>query len=133
LASTLLALAFSASGLMFASGANAGPLTAAKGAVSQAAQQDSDVRLVRDGCGRGMRFSNRFQTCVEEGGGGPRFVEPGCPPGTRFSERRQTCVEMGGVDPGAAIVNGIINGVVGGGGCPPGTRWSNGRGRCVYD
>lgn len=131
LASMMLAVAFSLPGLMFAGSAGAAPL-AAKGALVQSAQ-DSDVTLVRDGCGRGMRFSNRLQACVEAFDGPPAYVAPGCPPGTRFSERMQACIEMRQVDPGAAIVNGVINGLVGGGGCPPGTRWSNGRGRCVYD
>jgi len=122
------------------SGANAAP--SMKAAISEQATQDSVV-LVRDGCGPGMRFSNSRQACVEDFGGGPpryveppRYVAPGCPPGTRFSERMQTCVEMRQVDPGAAIVNGIINGAIGAAvppGCGPGMRWSNGRGRCVYD
>ena len=77
--------------------------------------------LVRDGCGRGMRFSNRLQACVEdfddgyrqvlppryygEDGPPPRYyrddvyrrpppapILPTCPPGQRFSYSRQACV-----------------------------------------
>jgi hypothetical protein len=127
LASMVLAVAFSVSG------AGAAPLTAAKSAIASSSVGGSDVTLVRDGCGPGMRFSNSRQACVEAG---PRYVAPGCPPGTRFSERRQACVEIGAVDPGAAIVNGIIGGVIGATaprGCGPGMRWSNSRGRCVYN
>ena len=131
-----LAVMIAVGATLLAGNAGAAPIAPATSAIVQSAAQDSDVTLVRDGCGRGMRFSNRLQACVEDyGGGGPRVVEPGCPPGTRFSNNRQACVPVGGyVDPGAAVIQGIIGGVVGApGGCPPGTRWSNGRGRCVYD
>lgn len=130
----MLALMFAIAGsfALPAGDASAAPLAFAKGVISQA--QDSDLVLIRDGCGRGMRFSNRRQTCVEDFNSGPRFVEPGCPRGMRFSNSRGHCVPMGGVDPGAAIVNGVINGLIGGGGhpnCGPGFRFSNSRGRCV--
>ena len=69
----------------------------------------SNLLLVRDGCGRGMRFSNRMQACVEEFDRGPpppRFSDdfrrpppppprvfiPPCPPGQRYSSYRQACV-----------------------------------------
>ena len=89
--------------------ANAAPLGAMKSAITQSVAQDSDVTLVRDGCGRGMRFSNRRQACVPIGGG---------------------------VDPGVVIMQGIIQGVVGSGGrrgdgCPRGMRFSNSRQACV--
>jgi hypothetical protein len=130
-----LAVMITVGAALFAGNATAAPIAPVGSAIIQSGGQDSGVTLVRDGCGRGMRFSNSRQACVEDfGGGGPRVVEPGCPRGTRFSNSRQACVPVGGVDPGAAIVNGIINGVVGApGGCPRGMRWSNGRGRCVYD
>ena len=91
-------------------GANAAPVTFAKGAIVQT--QGSDLTLVRDGCGRGMRFSNSRQACVPQGGGGRVYV-----------------------DPGAAIVQGIIGGAIEATrpGCPRGTRWSNRRGACVYE
>lgn len=112
--------------------ASAAPPAFANSAIAQATH--SDLTLVRDGCGRGMRFSNRRQTCVEDfGGGGPRVVEPGCPRGMRFSNSRGHCVEMGGGgggDPGAAIMNGIVNGLIGNG-CQQGWRFSNSRQRCV--
>jgi hypothetical protein len=93
---------------MLAGPADAAPLTSSKSAISQS---DDVLTLVRDGCGRGMRFSNRRQACVPEGGG---------------------------VDPGTAIIQGIIGGVVGSGGprrgdgCPRGMRFSNSRQACVW-
>ena len=102
-----VALMFAIGGSFAPTDANAAPLTFAKGVIAQV--QDSNLTLVRDGCGRGMRFSNRRQACVPQGGGG--------------------------VDPGAAIVHGIIQGVVGSGGrgdgCPRGMRFSNSRQACV--
>jgi hypothetical protein len=93
---------------MLAAPADAAPLTSSKSAISQS---DDSVTLVRDGCGRGMRYSNRRGGCVPDGDGrGPGYV-----------------------DPGAAIIGGIVQGVIGAPrGCPPGTRWSNRRGTCVY-
>jgi len=130
IASLALLAAIGVATVLFAGPASAAPLGVAGSAVTEAAGEDA-LTAVRDGCGRGMRFSNRLQTCVEEGGP-PAYVAPGCPRGMRFSERRQACVALGEPDPGAAIVNGIINGVIGAPrGCPPGYRWSNGRGACV--
>ena len=137
IASAALAMVIAIGGSFqpFAIEANAAALMT-KGAITQSATQDSDLLLVRDGCGRGMRFSNSRQRCVEDFGGGPR-VEPGCPRGMRFSNSRGRCVEMGGgVDPGAAVIQGIIGGVLGAGaprGCGRGMRWSNSRGRCVFN
>src|SRR5438128_5896348 len=42
---------------------NAGALP---GASVKGATDASKLLLVRDGCGRGMRFSNRMQACVED-------------------------------------------------------------------
>ena len=100
-----LAVMIALGATLLAGNASAAPIAPATSAIAQCGTaQDSDVTLVRDGCGRGMRFSTRRQGCVPEGN----------------------------VDPGAAIVNGIIGGVVGvPRGCPRGMRWSNGRGRCV--
>jgi hypothetical protein len=69
---------------------------------------ESNIFLVRDGCGRGMRFSHRLQACVADFDRGPpryygerdyyrpgpppRVVIPACPPGQRFSNSRQSCV-----------------------------------------
>ena len=96
---------------MLAGPASAAPLASAKSAISQS--DEGALTLVADGCGRGMRWSNRRGGCVPQGGGGPGYV-----------------------DPGAAIVGGIVGGIVQGvtrpPGCPPGTRWSNRRGGCVY-
>jgi hypothetical protein len=78
--------------------------------VESVAAIESNVLLVRDGCGRGMRFSNRLQACVADFDRGgppppryygerdyyrgppPRVIIPQCPPGQRFSNSRQACV-----------------------------------------
>jgi len=137
-ASLALIIAIGAAFLLHAGRADAAPLGLAKSAIVQSGAQDSDLTLVRDGCGRGMRFSNSRQRCVEDfNGGGGRYVEPGCPRGMRFSNSRQACVPLGGgVDPGVAIIQGIIGGAVNSGrgrgdGCGPGFRFSNSRQRCV--
>jgi hypothetical protein len=79
------------------------------GSVDSVAAIESNMLLVRDGCGRGMRFSNRLQACVvdyDRGGPPPRYygerdyyrgppprvIIPQCPPGQRFSNSRQACV-----------------------------------------
>ena len=93
--------------VMLAGGASAAPLGLANSAIAQSIVQDSDLTLVRDGCGRGMRYSNRRQACVPDFDRGPpvvvvpRFVEPpvrfvprGCPPGSRWSNSRGRCVSM---------------------------------------
>ena len=51
-----LTVAIGAGALLLASDAQAMPLTLAKTTAIE-----SDVTLVRDGCGRGYRFSNRWQ------------------------------------------------------------------------
>jgi len=110
-ASLALMIAIGGSFASLTSEANAMPLAPAKNAITQSGAQDSDVTLVRDGCGRGMRFSNSRQRCVEDGG--PRRDEP------------------------ARVINRIINQSVGGGagrrgdGCGRGMRFSNSRQRCV--
>jgi hypothetical protein len=87
---------------LFAGSANAMPLS--QSATVQSALQDSDVTLVRDGCGRGMRWSHRRQSCVPQGGPGIVVAPP-------------------------VIIPRVVAPIVRG--CPPGWRWSNGRGRCV--
>jgi hypothetical protein len=131
-----LALAVGAM-VLIADSAGAAPLGLGKGAINQSSALEGDVTLVRDGCGRGMRFSNRRQVCVEDFDRGPPVVvAPGCPRGMRFSNSRGRCVPAGGgVDPGVAIIQGIIGGAVNSGrrgdGCGPGMRFSNSRQRCV--
>jgi hypothetical protein len=96
-----LAMVFAAG--MFTGAANAMPLS--QSATVQSAFQDSDVTLVRDGCGRGMRWSHRRQSCVPAFDRGPvvvvppvvvpRFVapiRPGCGRGWRWSNSRGRCV-----------------------------------------
>jgi hypothetical protein len=69
--------------------------------------------LVRDGCGRGMRFSERRGRCVPDEDRDVRV----CPRGFRWSERRERCVpeerERVRAD------------------CPPGFRFSESRQICV--
>jgi hypothetical protein len=123
--------------LLATGSADAAPLALGKGAIVQSDALESDVTLVRDGCGRGMRWSQRRQACVEDFGGGPPpvVVQPACRPGWRWSNSRGGCVPMGGgPDPAAAIVQGVINNAIGAGrprGCGPGMRWSDRRGGCV--
>jgi hypothetical protein len=124
--------------LLGAGSSDAAPLALGKGAVVQSDVQDSDVILVRDGCGRGMRWSHRRQGCVEDFGGGPPpavMVRPDCRPGWRWSNSRGTCVPAGGgVDPAAAIIGGVIGGAIQATrprGCGPGMRWSERRRGCV--
>jgi hypothetical protein len=110
-------LAVAAAGLLALAGGDAvaAPLLAG----AKPAAVESHTLLVRDGCGRGMRFSNSRQTCVEdfgEGRGGydegprgygdrprgpgygdgyrdaPRVVVPDCGRGMRYSNSRQACV-----------------------------------------
>jgi hypothetical protein len=76
------------------SSGSAGALPAAS--VEGVAAIESNMLLVRDGCGRGMRFSNRLQACVEDFDRGPpryygerdyyrgpppRVIIPQCPRG----------------------------------------------------
>jgi hypothetical protein len=137
IASASLGLMIALGGSFVSIEASAAPLASA---AAQTVAPDSDVTLVRDGCGRGMRFSNRLQACVQDRGPPPRVVvvPAGCPRGYRFSNSRQACVPMGGgVDPAAAIIGGVAAGILGaataprGRGCGPGLRWSDRRGACV--
>jgi hypothetical protein len=92
--------------MLLSGAANAAPLALAKSAITQA--DDSDLTLVRDGCGRGMRYSNRRGGCVPQ--------------------------DRGGVDPAAAIIGGVIGGAIQATrprGCGRGMRWSDRRGGCV--
>jgi hypothetical protein len=153
LASAALMIAIGAA-VLFAGQAQALPLAHANAVAIAQNAQDSDVILVRDGCGRGMRFSNSRGGCVQDFNGGPRVVvvPRGCGPGFRFSNSRQACVPVGRgphVDEGAAAVAigvGVLNALVGGNnqprnnlhnnggrrsGCGPGFRFSNSRGHCV--
>ena len=53
--------------------ASAGPMP-----LNPAVSADSGLTLVRDGCGRGFRFSYRRQACVPiDGYGGGGYVDPG--------------------------------------------------------
>lgn len=74
-------------GAAVASGANAqaAPLLLGKSAAAA-----SHVLEVRDGCGRGMRFSERRGGCVEDFDGGPRgyYEDRGAPPPPPMYDRR---------------------------------------------
>ncbi|MBI5129605.1 MAG: hypothetical protein HZA66_09195 [Rhodopseudomonas palustris] len=94
-----------------------------------------DIIQVRDGCGPGMRFSERRQACVEDFDRGPppryyeerRYAPPpppprryvDCGPGKRFSERRQACVWIDGAGPrddgaaAAAVAGGLLGAAIG--------------------
>ena len=97
-------VAIAATALLSSGSAGALPVVS----VESVAAIESNMLLVRDGCGRGMRFSNRLQACVADydrgppryygerdyyrGGPPPRVIIPQCPPGQRFSNSRQACV-----------------------------------------
>jgi hypothetical protein len=116
---TRLALAATTIGLfgLAAPAANASPL-----AVSKSPAVESLTVMVRDGCGRGMRFSHSRDTCVEQFDDRRRFREERvfrneCRRGQRFSNRRQRCVwidedRRGEVD-GGAVAAGVALGVLG--------------------
>src|SRR4029453_10444382 len=85
--------------LVSSSSAGALPVVSAE----SVAAIESNMLLVRDGCGRGMRFSNRVAAWAPDSARGPppppyyygerdyrrgpppRVVIPACPPGQRFS------------------------------------------------
>ena len=85
-----LTVAIAAMSALFALDASALPLAAAK----QQAAVESQLTLVRDGCGRGMRFSNHRQSCVEDFQSQPqiRVIRAECPHGWHFSNRERGCV-----------------------------------------
>lgn len=100
-----LAFAVAIGSMALLTSGSAGALPAAF--VDSPAAAEANLLLVRDGCGRGMRFSNRLQACVEEFDRGPRrgppppfyvapppprVIVPVCPPGQRFSNSRRACV-----------------------------------------
>ena len=70
-----------------------------------------DTLFVRDGCGRGFRFSERRQRCVPDE---DRTLAV-CPRGFRWSDGRQRCVPEVRVQEG----------------CPQGYRFSESRQACV--
>jgi len=135
-ASLALLVAIAGAFLLSAGSADAAPLGLAGRTAIQSSAQDGDVILVRDGCGRGLRWSNRRQACVEADGPPPAvMVRPDCRPGWRWSNGQGACVPAGGgVDPAAAIIGGVIGGAIQATrprGCGPGMRWSDRRGGCV--
>jgi hypothetical protein len=104
-----LIIAIGAVFLLAGGAADAAPLGLGTSVAVQSGAQEGDVILVRDGCGRGMRYSNRRGGCVPQDRGG-------------------------GVDPAAAIIGGVIGGAIQATrprGCGRGMRWSDRRGGCV--
>jgi hypothetical protein len=97
--------------LPMATDAGAMPLPGASSSLVQ-----SETVLVRDGCGRGMRFSNRRQECVEDFDDGPppRVMDD------RRDYRRDDRREYRRDE--APVVRE----------CGRGMRWSNSRGQCVW-
>lgn len=94
--SVVFAAAVSAVALMSSGPAGALPL-----APVESSAVESNLLLVRDGCGPGMRYSHRMQACVRDFGPPPPYgyrppppppPRPICPPGMRFSYRAQACV-----------------------------------------
>jgi hypothetical protein len=58
---------------------------------------NAEIVLVRDGCGRGMRYSRRAGGCVVDNVPPPRVVAPvvpACPWGFRWSNRWSRCVPI---------------------------------------
>jgi hypothetical protein len=103
-----LALLVAAGGtFLLAGGAVAAPLALGKSAAIQSGAEASDVMLVREGCGRGMRWSNSRQACVPIGAAAPGVA----------------------IAPGVVVTSPVV--VPRGRVCGPGLRWSNGLGRCV--
>ena len=123
-------------GLLVAAGAAAlvpvGTAQAMPMAAIQVPAAETEPLLVRDGCGRGMRFSNSRQRCVPDGDGGfrgdgdfrrgppPRAFDDGFrrgPPPRAFDDgfRRGP--------PPRAFESG----------CPRGQRFSNSRQACVWN
>ena len=87
--------------------ASAGPMP-----LNPAVSADSGLTLVRDGCGRGFRFSNYRQACVPIEGygyGGGGYVDPGAAAA-------------------AAVAAGVAGAIIGGGGGGGGYRGGNYRG-----
>lgn len=95
---------------------------------------DSDVTLVRDGCGRGMRFSNRRQACVPDyNGGGPRYYDGGRPTyyrggGGPGPYRGSGYRDDGGAAAAAAVTGAIIGIAVGASANRKGTTVRRGNG-----
>lgn len=66
-----LTIAIGAASVLVAADARALPLAPAQ----PAAATESGITLVRDGCGRGMRYSNRRGGCVPQYDRGPRYYD----------------------------------------------------------
>ena len=106
--SIAFAIAVGSAALLSSGTAGAFPLPP----VESAAAADSSLLLVRDGCGRGFRYSHRAGGCVPDyapppvyvrpappppvyirpAPPPPVYVRPACPPGQRWSNRMQGCV-----------------------------------------
>ena len=93
---------------------NAGAFPMAPGAT---AGLESGVLQIRDGCGRGFRYSYRAGGCVPDYQPAPHYVSP--PPHVYVRPAPPVYVRPGP----APYVRPA---------CPPGMRWSNGRGACVW-
>lgn len=88
---------------------SAGALPVGPASAPAVSAAEGDLLLVRDGCGRGYRYSSRRGGCVPDFDRGPpppryyapapaivlpvpRVVIPACPPGQRYSNSRRMCV-----------------------------------------
>jgi hypothetical protein len=79
-----LTLTIAACALSALLAADAGALPAAP--AQSAGIEDSDVTLVRQGCGRGWRYSEMRGRCVPD-----RGSQINCPPGFHWSIRYKRC------------------------------------------
>ena len=82
-----LTVAIGAMVALFGVTANAAPISPSKQITSE-----SNVLLVRDGCGRGMRFSHGRNRCVEQFESRRRMRRDDCRRGQHFSHRLERCV-----------------------------------------
>jgi hypothetical protein len=118
--SLAFAVAVGFAALLSSAGAGAVPVGPASAPVAAAAAE-ADVLLVRDGCGRGYRYSSRRGGCVPDFDRGPppppRYYAPAPPPPRYYA-------------PAPAIVLPVPRVVIPA--CPPGQRYSNSRRACVW-
>lgn len=88
-----LTAALGALAALMPAGAGALPLAQDKAGIAAS----DTVLLVREGCGRGMQWSERRRRCVPDSAGAQvrdmvRGVTDRCGPGRHYSERRGRCV-----------------------------------------
>jgi hypothetical protein len=115
-----LAFAVALGSMALLSSGNAGALPGPP--AESAAAVESNLLLVRDGCGRGFRWSNRRQACVEDFQGPPVYVRPAPPPPVYYRPAPPPPVYVRPAPPPPIYRPA----------CPPGMRFSNSRQACVW-